>query len=212
MINSSSTDCISSEEGSLNSGIKIPSTNRNSHVNRSFTKITTARESTKKSSNSIEYKNNPNDDERLKVKENSNPVKSSLSTDKLFKNQYQNHSNFKITQYVKENENKLSFKSSGLEFFNLDNKKYSNIETNNEFIVNQQLRNELEKNFLKLIKEKSNITLKIDMVQDSISERINENKKISIMNQRYSIQKNSTNKEVKELKDELIRVNYRFIK
>lgn len=76
----------------------------------------------------------------------------------------------------------------------------------NEFIEKQKLRNELENSCITIVKEISQKNTQVSEIKEKVSESITENKKIILIQQRFSIQANFLQCEIEKIRKELINV------
>lgn len=208
MRDSSSTDCISSEDASSNNEFFNTPRKSESHLKRSSNKLS-SRKLNKTSSISNKILNKiPCENKKEKTETN---FKLTFSCRKSLNDITKNFLDFNVNKNNKlekadillsNHTERIEFKSE-INFSNPFDIPNAN---KNKFIQKQKLRDELEGNILSLFREKSKQTQQIDKIRDSICSIRNENKKISVMHQRYNIQINSLNNEIKNLKEELIKV------
>ncbi len=123
--------------------------------------------------------------------------------------------NIKIIQYNNSKKYINKEKSSKKLFIvksqcNLNNESNQdlNLFNSKEIIDKEKIKNDLENSILNIVKEVKNYKDQIEILKESMSFNNNENKKISLIHQRFGLQSNYIEKEKKKSKDDLINVIY----
>jgi len=208
MIDSSSTDCVSSEEASSNNELDIK--NSESNFKKIAYKLYSSRKLDKKCSIPNKFINKTHKENKKMI--NLTNLKINLSSTKSTQNIHKFLSDHLLIRN-KDFEKADILLSNSINNQSIHIKREIDFSYNsdpyphkNEFILKQKIRDDIEGSIMSLFREKTKQSQQINFIRDSISSIVNENKKISLMHQRYIIQSNSLSHEIKSLKEELIKV------